>query len=132
MKSLSIAPRRREQKPREIDESCRQSHRLFGMRVLNASNPASVMQYTARPRSSERRSIQPFASMLAMVCLPAGCIFSIGSPSVGFIFWSVDRSTACGMWLGRGPLLIPQFKGTQSKIFLGGRLTLLTYRRRLD
>jgi hypothetical protein len=53
----------------------------------------------------------PFASMPATVCLRAGCIFSIGSPSLGLIFWSVDRSRACGMWLGRAGILTLQSFG---------------------
>jgi hypothetical protein len=58
----------------------KKTHRFCGIGAFNASWPAAVMQYTARPRSSDRRWIQPFDNMLAMVCLPDGCNFSIGCP----------------------------------------------------
>jgi hypothetical protein len=62
------------------------------------------MQYTGLPRVSGRRSIQPFATILATVCLPARSL-SLGVPTVGLIPCSVDLSIACGIWLGRGGIV---------------------------
>jgi hypothetical protein len=72
-------------------------HLFPGIGVLKASCPAAVMQYAARPCLSDRRSIQPFASILATVCLPDGYSFSRGSPFVALIRWRVVLSIACGM-----------------------------------
>jgi hypothetical protein len=71
-----------------VEPDGRSAHRLFGVGGINASCPASVMQYMARPRSSDRRLIQPLAIMAATICLPAGCSFSTGNPSMELIFWS--------------------------------------------
>jgi hypothetical protein len=84
------------------------THRFSGIGAFKASCPAAVMQYTARPWPSDRRSIHPFAIMLATVCLPDGCSFSIRCPSVGLMRCRVVLSTECGMWLGRAGISVPR------------------------
>jgi hypothetical protein len=68
--------------------------------------PSRGYANTGRPFSSECRSIQPFAIMLATVCLPDGWSFSMGSPLVALIRWRALLSDECGMWLGRAGIFV--------------------------
>jgi hypothetical protein len=69
-------------------------HRFTGITAFNAASPAGVMQYV---RPSGCFSIQPFATMPAIVCLPAGCILSGRRPRAGLNFCNAVRSVAWGM-----------------------------------
>jgi hypothetical protein len=85
---------------------------MTGIGVFKASCPAAVMQYTSRPLSSECRSIHPFATMPAMVCLPAGRSSSLDSPFVTLIRCRADLSFECGMWLGLGGIFVLDCTGS--------------------
>jgi hypothetical protein len=64
------------------------------------------MQYRASTPPPDR-SIQPFATIPAMVFFPTGCMFPTVSPSVALIICSALRSPLCGMWPGLGGIHFP-------------------------
>jgi hypothetical protein len=51
--------------------------------------------------------------MLATVCLPDGCSFSIGSPFVALIRCREWFLAECGMWLGLAGILSPIVEGVK-------------------
>jgi hypothetical protein len=56
-----------------------------------SASPAGVMRYLAPAPASDRLSIQPFSTVPATVCLPAGCSFADGSPGGALVRNGLDR-----------------------------------------
>jgi hypothetical protein len=96
-----------------------------GIFAINAASPAGVMEYPVLPRPSERLSIQPFATIPEIVCLPAGCSFANGNPGVARNCCSAVRSRLWGRWLGRAGINSPSpLTLGRSTAFLGAAALL--------